>query len=300
MDISRIKENTELTEANTGGFHVGDHIVVQIKFDGANASFRYDEGSGKLNAFSRKQPLSFNNTLSGFWNFVELLDSRKFVNYPNYVFFGEWAVKNKIVYKPEFRKVWLMYDVYDVENQCYLPQSEVKRLADELGFTYIYVLYDGDFISWEHCRSLMSEVVYSESIEEGIVVKNMTHLNNPNSREPFVLKIVSDKFSEVRKIRVREIDPEKEAIKAKAQEIVNQIVTHRRVEKELYKMRDEGILPEKIEPTDMKLVAQNLPKRIFEDCMKEEKESVLACGEFFGKMCSSITMNHAKNIILGD
>ena len=300
MDISRIKEDTELTVTNTGGFHVGDHIVIQIKFDGANASFRYDEESGKLNAFSRKQPLSYDNTLSGFWNFVGSLDASKFAKYPNYVFFGEWAVKNKIVYKPEFKKIWLMYDVYDVENQCYLPQSEVNKLADELGFTYIYVLYDGKFISWEHCRSFMSEVIYSESIEEGIVVKNMTQLNNPNSREPFVLKIVNDKFSEVIKNRVKNIDPEKEAAKARAQEIVNQIVTRRRVEKELYKMRDEGILPEKIEPTDMKLVAQNLPKRIFEDCMKEEKESILACGEFFGKMCGSTAMNLAKDIILGD
>ena len=32
MDISRIKEDTELTVANTGGFHVGDHIVIQEKW----------------------------------------------------------------------------------------------------------------------------------------------------------------------------------------------------------------------------------------------------------------------------
>ena len=259
MDISRIKENTELTSANTGGFHVGDHIVIQIKFDGANASFRYDEETGKLNAFSRKQPLTFNNTLSGFWNFVESLNAEKFKDYPDYVFFGEWAVKNKIIYKPEYKKIWLMYDVYDVKNQCYLPQSEVKRLAELLGFTYIYTLYDGEFISWEHCRSFMDKVVYSESTEEGIVVKNQTRLNDPNSREPFVLKIVSEKFSEVMKTKNKEVDPQ-----------------------------------------DMRIVAQNLPKRIFDDCMKEEKESVLACGEYFGKLCGSVTMNHAKSIILGD
>lgn len=28
MDISRIKEDTELTVANTGGFHVGDYIAI--------------------------------------------------------------------------------------------------------------------------------------------------------------------------------------------------------------------------------------------------------------------------------
>lgn len=300
MDISRIKQETELTEANTSGFHVGDHIVVQIKFDGANASFRYDKETGKLNAFSRKQPLTYNNTLSGFWNFVEQLDAEQFKNYSNYVFFGEWAVKNKIVYKPEYRKIWLMYDVYDVEKQCYLPQTEVKALADKFGFTYIYTLYDGEFVSWEHCRSFMDKVIYSETIEEGIVVKNQSKLNDPNSRTPFVLKIVNDKFAEVMKTRVKEIDPEKEAEKTKASEIVESIVTRSRVEKEIYKMRDEGILPEKIEPIDMKIVAQNLPRRIYNDCLKEEKEMVIAAGEYFGKMCSSTTMIHAKSIILGD
>lgn len=300
MDISRIKEDTELTVANTNGFEVGDHIVIQIKFDGANASFRYDNETGKLNAFSRKQPLTYNNTLSGFWNYVESLEAERFKDYPNYVFFGEWAVKNKIIYKPEFRKIWLMYDVYDVENQCYLPQTEVKALADKFGFTYIHTLYDGEFISWEHCRSFMNEVIYSVSIEEGIVVKNQSKLNDPNSRTPFVLKIVNDKFAEVMKTRVKEIDPEKEAEKTKASEIVESIVTRSRVKKEIYKMRDEGILPEKIEPKDMKIVAQNLPKRIYEDCVKEEKESVMAAGEYFGKMCGSTVMKHAKSIILGD
>lgn len=300
MDIPRIKEDTELTAANTNGFEVGDLIVIQIKFDGANASFRYDNETGKLNAFSRKQPLTYNNTLSGFWNYVETLDAERFKDYPNYVFFGEWAVKNKIIYKPEFRKIWLMYDVYDVENQCYLPQTDVKALADKFGFTYIHTLYDGEFISWEHCRSFMNEVIYSESIEEGIVVKNQSKLNDPNSRTPFVLKIVNDKFAEVMKTRVKEIDPEKEAEKTKASEIVESIVTRSRVEKEIYKMRDEGILPEKIEPKDMKIVAQNLPKRIYEDCVKEEKESVMAAGEYFGKMCGSTVMKHAKSIILGD
>lgn len=299
MDICRIKEDTELTEANTCGFHVGDHIVIQIKFDGSNASFRYDAETGKLNAFSRLHQLDFKNTLSGFWNFVESLDADKFKNYPNYVFFGEWASKHRVVYKPEFRNIWLMYDVYDVETERWLIQDEVKKLAEELGFTYIHVLYDGEFVSWDHCKSFMSQVVYAETEEEGIVCKNMTRINNASRKYPAVLKIVNDKFTEVMK-REKVIDPEKEAARANAQEIVNQVVTRNRVEKEIYKMRDEGIIPEKLDPEDMKLVAQKLPKRIFDDCMKEEKESVLAGGEFFGKLCNSTTMRHARSIILGD
>jgi hypothetical protein len=50
----------------------------------------------------------------------------------------------------------------------------------------------------------------------------------------------------------------------------------------------------------MKLVARNLPKRIYDDCVKEENELVMAAGEYFGKMCGSTTMKHARDIILGD
>lgn len=95
-------------------------------------------------------------------------------------------------------------------------------------------------------------------------------------------------------------NPQKWEVKEKASEIVEQIVTKNRVQKELYKMIDEGVLPQKIEPQDMRIVAQNLPKRIFEDCVKEENELVVEAGEFFGKMCGSATMNWAKKIIFGE
>ena len=90
MDISRIKEDTELTESNTKGFEVGDHIVIQEKVDGSNAAIAYDSDTGKLVAFSRNQELNEVNTLNGFYNWVQTLNSDEFKKYPSYVFFGEW------------------------------------------------------------------------------------------------------------------------------------------------------------------------------------------------------------------
>ncbi len=60
MDIQRIREQAdEGTASNIGGFSVGDHIVIQEKVDGANASIRYDRETGKLAGFSRnQQPLT--------------------------------------------------------------------------------------------------------------------------------------------------------------------------------------------------------------------------------------------------
>lgn len=300
MDIERVKFGDELTLSNTGGFEVGDIIQITEKWDGSNASIRYDEESGCLVAFSRKLRLDFNKTLSGFWNYVQSLNPEDYKNTPNYVIFGEWGVKNAIKYDQEHYGKWYVYDIYDVENQIYLPQSEVKKFTQEHGLIYIHVLYEGEFISWEHCMTFCNSPAYG-NMQEGIVIKNQTKLNSPNIRFPFVLKIVNECFSEVKKDNHRQKieDPQKIREREHAQSIVDMIVTKRRVEKELYKMRDEGIVPEKIAPQDMKIIAQNLPKRIYEDCLKEERELVSSAGELFGKLSASKAMAFAKEIILG-
>lgn len=299
MDISRVKFGDELTPSNTGGFEVGDIIQITEKWDGSNASIRYDVETNKLVAFSRKLKLDFNNTLNGFWNYVQSLNTEDYKDTPNYVIFGEWGNRNAIRYHQESYGKWYVYDIYDVENQVYLPQTEVKKFAKEHNLIYIHVLYEGEFISWEHCMTFCNSPAYGD-MQEGIVIKNQTKLNNPNNRTPFVLKIVNDCFAEIKKDNHRQKieDPQKIKAKEQAQSIVDIIVTKRRVEKELYKMRDEGIVPEKIAPQDMKIVAQNLPKRIYKDCLKEEKELVESAGEYFGKMCGAKAMSFAKEIIL--
>ena len=109
MDISRIKEDTELTVANTGGFHVGDHIVIQEKVDGSNSAIAYDKETNKLVAFSRKKTLDYDNTLNGFWNWVQTLAVEPFSKYPNYVFFGEWLTSHTIKYIQDAYKLSLIH-----------------------------------------------------------------------------------------------------------------------------------------------------------------------------------------------
>lgn len=107
MDISRIKEgDSALCVSNTGGFQAGDQIVIQEKVDGANASIRYEVETGTLIAFSRKQELSYHKTLNGLWNYVQLLEAKAYERYKNYIFFGEWLLKNAIKYKPEAYSHW--------------------------------------------------------------------------------------------------------------------------------------------------------------------------------------------------
>ena len=301
IDIQNIREeDTELRENNVRGFVPGDIIQITEKYDGSNACCCWDSEEGCMKAFSRKQELNFSNNLNGFWNYVQGF-SQEVVNYftafPEYRVFGEWSNKNKIVYNDTGKvKHWYVYDIFDTESGRWLSQDIVKKFCSEVDLEYIHELYYGAFVSWEHCKSFMNSSAYGDT-SEGIVVKNQTKLESADdTKYPTYIKIVNDSFKERMKTKEKIIDPEKENAKAEAQRIMESIVTQNRIAKELFKMRDEGIIPEKIEPKDFGLIARHLPKRIFEDIMKEEKELVMACGEYGGKACSSITMQIFRNM----
>lgn len=302
MDIQNLIENaTGLKASNALGFEVGDHIQISEKWDGSNASVQWDSYDNKLKCFSRTRELRFDNGLNGFWEYVQNLPEATkniFKIFPHLVVFGEWGNKNKIVYNKDNYKKWYVYDIYDLSREEWLGQTNVEAFAKLANLTYIHVLYDGPFISWEHCRSFMNSPAYGDR-QEGVVVKNQDKLNDPNNKQPFYLKIVNEDFKET--MKVKEIDPALAAARSEARALAATIVTKNRVEKMLYKLRDEQLIPEKLAPEDMGKVAKVLPKRVFEDCVKEEPETVNKVNEFegtnFGKVCGSLTMELARQII---
>ncbi len=306
IDIQNIREeDTELRNRNTYAFDEPCIIQITEKYDGSNACACWDNETNQMVAFSRKQELNFQNTLNGFWNYVmDFSDETKnmFKRHFDWRIYGEWSNKNKIIYNDTGKvKHWYVYDIYDTTTNEWLPQSVVKDFCKNAYLEYIHELYYGEFISWEHCKSFLHSPAYGDK-QEGIVIKNQTKLNNWNDHDikaPCYLKIVNEDFKESMKTKEKIVDLEKENAKAEARRIMESICTKNRIEKELYKMRDEGILPEKIEPTDFRTVAMNLPKRIYEDLLKEELELVQQCGEFGGKMCQQVSMSIAKDLILG-
>lgn len=295
MDIQRLKDQF------VDGFRPGDMIVVQEKIDGSNAATRYDAETGTMVAFSRKKTLDQYNTLNGFYNYIQTLNVDDYKEFPQYVIFGEWTgARNAIIYNKESTNKWYVFDIYDVEKEQYLPQEYVKEFVEEHDLIYVNTYYVGPFISWEHTMSFMGTSAYGDT-QEGIVVKNQTRLNDQSERLPFVVKIVGEKFQEIKKSNhIRKIeDPQKLQERQNAMTLTESIVTMRRVEKELYKMRDEGILPLDWSESDMTKVARELPSRVYADCVKEEPEIVNEVGKYFGKFCSATAMKYARNIILG-
>lgn len=306
IDIEHIREedidlgNGIIRKNNVGAFEVGDLIQITTKIDGANASISYNEDEGKLEIFSRTNLLDGADGLRGFKAYIQTkFKPDEFAGCPDLVIFGEWLVPHKINdYEKKYFNNWHVYDIWSKTKKNYMPQEFVKAFCAEHGIDYIEVLYDGQFVSWEHCRSFMHLSKYGPR-QEGIVVKNQTKLD-ANIRAPKYLKIVNDAFKEsMAKKEKREVDPEVQKEMDNAKSLMASIVTEARVHKAILKLVDEGVLPVELTPKCMGTVMKNLPAMIWNDVVKEENETVSAAGAYAGKFCSGLVAEHAKKLIIG-
>lgn len=292
MDIERLKDKY------IDGFQKGDYIVVQEKIDGANFSFGYDETTDGIKSCSRNRELGLGNNLRGAYEWSQQLDKTKVkkVLGNNLIIFSEWLIPHSVPYPQNRYKNVYCYDVYDDLNKIYLPQSEVKRIVQELDLIYIPIFYEGEFTSWEELKQFIGQTKLDGEYGEGIVVKNMTRLNDPNNRLPFYTKLVCEKFIETKgHDGVKVIDTDKLAEKAKLQKLVESIVTEARVIKLLHKMVDENIIPEDWDEKHMGIIAKNMGKNVYYDCVKEEEEIVGIVGEDFGRISNFIAMKIVKS-----
>ncbi|MCM1132199.1 MAG: RNA ligase family protein [Ruminococcus flavefaciens] len=275
-------------------FHKGDRIIIQEKIDGSNVSFQYDSETDSLQCFSRNQILSAENTLRGYYDWVQKLDKAlvKSVLGDRLRMFGEWLVKHAVKYPDECYNTMYCFDVFDTENKCWLQQNEVKSLAEKLGLNYVPVFYEGEFTDWEDYKYLVGKTEMGGEIGEGIVIKKQ------GSEDVAYTKIVHERFSEIRKKKVRRPSesPEEKQEKKCLEELTATVVTPARVEKILYKLVDEGILPEDFSAKDMKTIYKSLPLAVYQNCVKEVPDVVNQV-ENFGKYSNSVAIRLAKEII---
>lgn len=294
VDIQRLKDKYAMA------FKEGEHIVCQEKLDGSNGQILFDAETGTLKAFSRRNELNQNNTLQGFYDFVQALDASivSAALTSRYILFGEWVVKHTIRYPEDKMKQFYVFDVYDTETEQYMPWDFTKQIAEFIGLKTVPLFYDGPFISWEHIYSFVGKTeMGGEPTGEGVVIKSQDRLDNKFSGTPAYVKIVAKEFSEVHQSKPqKEIDPEKLAKKQADETLAATIVTERRVQKTLEKLIEDGIISEDWDEKSLGVIAKHLPRAIYNDCVKEEPETVEQI-ENFGKICGALSMKLARGLV---
>lgn len=274
--MKEIKKYTDVVRygksVTQGVLNIGDYITITEKIDGANASFVLDDTSDiGVTGYSHNNPVNKEQNLRGFYEWiVETIVPIKDSLNPNYRYFGEWNVKHKVQYKPEYMNTFFMFSIWDEEKQEYLSDDIVKSEAKRLGLNTVTYFYEGEYISFDHIMSFVgkSDKTVEPNAGEGVVVKNVGYKDR-NGKQMFV-KFVSDRFCEVQKQK----KPKNPNVSTEYKDLIDSIVTQARVDKFINKFVDEGILPEDYDVHNIGTILKHISIRIIDDLKKEESEMI--------------------------
>ena len=157
------------------------------------------------------------------------------------------------------------------------------EMVEKLGLTYVPVFYQGPFQNWEQIEAMVGKTALGGEYGEGVVVKNMSRLNDPNEKLPFYTKIVGENFAEKKRITRTHVGDVSAG--AKRQELADSIVVVARVRKLILKLVDEKELSENWKEVETEeTLARKLTRGVYYDCVKEEPEIVKQIGKQFGSM----------------
>lgn len=292
---------------NVAGFRVGDVISITEKVDGANASVRLVDG--EIKAYSRRQELSFTNTLSGFYNYAMTLKKDMFYD-GAIVIFGEWMGNsdrmNKIVYNKTKGK-WIVYSIWDCVDEQWWDAKDVKSFCTEWGLEYVKEYYYGLFKSWDDVRQYAHMNSYGDT-QEGLVVRNESQKERLESGEarqmglhnmPYILKLVNDDFRESMVKVCKVVDPAAVALYNESVEKMKMVVTENRMEKIMGKGLLDGEISAEDDPKEIGNIIRYMSKAVWDDIIKEEKEVVESVGENASKISAKIVSAWVRKKILG-
>ena len=193
----------------------GDLIWGVEKLDGANASFDLDG-----NVYSHHKKLDEQNTLSGFYDFVNgqnlvELFSRffPFVNDEVQVqFFGEWLIPHPTIqYLPSAYKKWYLFDMYVTDpngTSGWVGYNGIKQLFDDYEETLINhnvflpkLVYTGRFSNLDELESITDSLKTDSALSidgrmEGVVWTDLSKQNGKGS--PIRVKCVNQAYKETK------------------------------------------------------------------------------------------------------
>ena len=240
----------------------GAPIVIEEKIDGANASFKLE--NGELLAFSRNTQLDAENNLRGFYQWVQENIDKDLLR-EGVTYYGEWTAPHKMNYGENHHKFYL-FDALSEEG-VFADRDMIEHLANRFGIEVAPLFYRGEYVSQEQINSYIGKSSIGE-VGEGVVIKVD---DEEHGDERIVLKFVSDYFKESK--FVAKNNPANSG--CALTDFVEATLTDARVSKMLHKLVDEGKLEEDYSIQDMGVILKNLGGSLFEDIIKEEMDELL-------------------------
>ena len=272
-----------------------DSLVITEKIDGENAQVRNDHGT--LLTYSHHKTLSPDNTLNGFYGFVQNhAETIKALLPEGCSLFGEWLSPHRIKYPNKAYYKWYLFDLYKFDDPdnfddtavgTYLGFAQVKKnwhnapidtdiqlvpqysTATVLSNHSVSTLADLDEI--RESLSEKSLLGAEDGREEGIVVaiENRNVLLSDGSHGALRIKCVNEAFKEMKSSKIPQSAGHKAVLYWE-----NKYITEPRILKHLLEQQAEGTLPKEISFDWMKGgQSKQLAKFVLEDALEESNET---------------------------
>lgn len=267
------------------GFQLSDFVETGIevteKLDGSNASFTYDADAKKVRVFSRNQELTENNSLNGFYQyvqeFVKDFNDLQIATLSDYTIFGEWLTKHTVTYKDEAYNKFYAFDVFNKKSGYYVSH----RLRLEV-FSTLQLKTPEEFMTFEPDELLIlnkekilsgikecvgkSNLTLIPNTGEGIVIKSLG-VRDPDNNPSY--KLVTDRFRETKGLKQQK--PTGLQV-----HLVDYAITEARMKKIIFKKLDEQVLTEEdLSLQNFGKVMGSVAKDFQDDIIEEEMDEII-------------------------
>lgn len=258
-------------------YEAGDDIIITEKIDGANAQVLVKDG--QVLTFSHHKPLTEDNTLNGFYGFVN--EREAFKNIPEgYAVFGEWLVPHRIKYKESAYKSYYVFDVFNFWSGSYLGFEKAKEffyeyLSDIENVVMVPLLAKKQDIAEKDLVELQKE--YEEksrlSIDgkmEGIVVSDLNKIVDidEETKGPLRTKLVNEAFKETSRIKAPRTKEGDELVIW-----MQENITEARIRKQYFSLLEFGDISAVMDFSWMQNgIAKLIGEKVLSDAIEESEE----------------------------
>lgn len=269
-----------------------DEVWIEEKIDGSNTSCEIDE-HGKFRCYGRKWELGEWYTNMGAYQKLLALEAtiREHVS-PNIMLYFEYLSLHHVRYSADKENGIYLIGARDKQSDKYLTPDKVYEIAASIGVETPACLYHGQFKDWSIAESLVGTSKFGAKKGEGVIVKAYDQKCGIR-----MVKLVTDDFREIMKYDPARIQAKIDEERKKT-ELAKQVVTEARIRKQLYTMRDEGIIQtvDGMTPDEKTIAIKNIGKLIYHDCIKEEIDFVLKFGKDFGKYSFMLSKKYIQQL----
>ena len=202
-----------LTSVDCEGLLENSNIVVTAKVDSTNSCVWYENGSVHAGSRTREVfPGSKDNANFAEWVYNGEDDEIKGIralleDYPHFRVFGEWMAKfvgHIKDYNQEAKYHMYIFDVWDDNQNCYLPDDEWRPILKNYGLEdwFVAILAVVDHPTYDDLLEIAKNNKFlldsANHAGEGIVCKAY-HWRNKYGRQQFG-KLVLDEFIQAKKV----------------------------------------------------------------------------------------------------